>query len=155
MWMPTARSPPLLISQLIQRIQHPDCGGGGARIEFESSGQSFFPLLVLETWNRVSTYLALAAGSFLFCRRQAWQDTGGFDESFYAAEELAFSQSLKKWCRQHKLRFRIITEAAVRTSARKLDWHSSGRLFLIMLSLLRPGALKNRDLCGFWYQRPA
>lgn len=139
---------------LIEVIRQPDTGGGGALVRFDLTRQPLFPALVLKIWNAISGLFRLAAGSFLFCRREAWEETGGFDETFYAAEELIFSKALKRWCRKKKQRFHIISDSAVLTSARKLQWNSQFRLFLIMFSLLRPGALKSRKGCSFWYQRP-
>jgi glycosyltransferase involved in cell wall biosynthesis len=148
------RIPPLLGRRLLETIRQADTGGGGARVRFDLEKQPFFASLVLHTWNAVSVLFHLAAGSFLFCRREAWEQTGGFDEDFYAAEELLFSQALKKWCRENNLRFKIISDSSVLTSARKLQWHSGVKLFLVMLSLLRPGSLTKRETCSFWYQRP-
>jgi glycosyltransferase involved in cell wall biosynthesis len=38
----------------------------------------------------------LAAGCFLFCTRQAFLTAGGFNETLYAGEEVAFGQRLKR-----------------------------------------------------------
>jgi cellulose synthase/poly-beta-1,6-N-acetylglucosamine synthase-like glycosyltransferase len=144
-----------LASKLLELLCQPDTGGGGTLVRFDLEEQPFFPSLVLQFWNSISGLFRLAAGSFLFCRREAWEETGGFDESFYAAEELIFSQALKGWCRKKGLKFKIISDSFVLTSARKLHWNSQFKLFLIMFSLLRPGALKSREGCSFWYQRPS
>jgi len=147
--------PPELGIRLIEVLLQPDTGAGGTLIRFDLAQQPFFPGLVVKTWNTISALFRLAAGSFLFCRREAWEETGGFNEEYYAAEELFFSRAIKQWCRKKKLKFRIITDCSVLTSARKLHWNSQFKLFFIMLSLLRPGALKSREGCSFWYQRPA
>lgn len=146
--------PPKLGRKFFELIQKPETGGGGTLVDFDVTNTPFFAKLVLQLWNKVSVIFSLAAGSFIFCRKQAWTDVGGFDEAYYAAEEVYFSQALKKWCKTKKLNFKIIQDASVSTSARKLEWNSSISLFTTMLKLLRPGALKNRSTCSFWYQRP-
>ena len=61
-----------------------------------------------------------AAGSFVFCRHDAFQEIEGFDEQYFAAEELYFSSAVKAWCRQHGLRFTILRKQAHASSARKI-----------------------------------
>ena len=110
---------------------------------------------MLWVWNRVSALAKLAAGSYVYCYRQAWEECGGFDEAVYAGEELYFSRRLKRWARRHGLRFEILTQTPVVTSARKMEWYGQGQLLWRALKMLRPGAVKRRDDCELWYTRPA
>ena len=59
--------------------------------------------------------LRWACGCFVFCTRQAWLAAGGFSESMYAGEDLAFVQALKKVGRFAVLKPKVVT------SGRKLD----------------------------------
>ena len=80
-------------------------------------------------------------------------EIGGFDEDFYASEEIHFSRALKRWGRRNGYRFIILDEPAL-TSSRKLDWFSSGELARYTLRLcFRPGLLRSRDGCRPWYER--
>ena len=105
-------------------------------------------------WNRVSVACNLAAGSYLFCRREAWVDSGGFDETVYAGEEVFFSRRLKRWARDRGMKFKVLTGAPAITSARKLDWYGQWQILFRVLLMARPGALKNRERCDLWYRRP-
>lgn len=127
---------------------------GGAVLRFDREAIHAFPAFMTWLWNKISALFQLAAGSYLFCYGIAWSEVGGFDEEIYAGEELFFSQSLKQWAKVHKLKFRVVTNAAITTSARKLDWHSPAHLFLTVLRMARPGSLKNREMCDLWYKRP-
>jgi hypothetical protein len=80
---------------------------------------------------------------------------GGFEESVYAGEELFFSRKLKQWGRKRGLRFVVITQTPVVTSARKMQWYGPGQLLRHFLLLSWPGALQRREACGLWYERPA
>ena len=106
-------------------------------------------------WNRVSAVANLAAGSYIYCYRQAWEECGGFDEAIYAGEEIYFSRRLKRWARAHGQRFEILTATPVVTSARKMEWYGQRELLWRAFKMLRPGAVKRRDDCGLWYTRPA
>ena len=74
-----------------------------------------------------------AAGCFMFCERSVFEDFGGFDEAFFAAEELFFSRSVAKYGE-----FRVLREPVV-TSARKLESYSTLELLrFVTLPILRP-----------------
>jgi hypothetical protein len=97
----------------------------------------------------------LAAGSFIFCRKELFDESGGFSEKLFAGEELLFSQNLKKICKKKGSSFEILREYPVVTSSRKLLWFSPFQIFLaILIPTIFPLALKSKSLCGFWYRRP-
>ncbi len=127
---------------------------GGSVLRFDKEGLSLFATSMTWLWNKISAVCGLAAGSFLFCPRAAWEETGGFDEEIYAGEELFFSHRLKRWAKAKGLKFRILTGAPVVTSSRKMDWYGTRGLMLAVALMLRPGALRNREMCGLWYKRP-
>ena len=112
----------------------------------------------LDFWNRVGTTMKLAAGCFVYCRRDAFDDVGGFSDKVYAGEEIFLSRALKRWGRRRGLRFEIIEEAPVVTSVRKLDWYSPLQLARQAALVFVPGALYSKTLCRTWYDsgtRPA
>ena len=88
--------------------------GGGCVPELDGS----IPL-----WGRIIHFMAcvmgrlirLVGGCFLFCSREAYSATGGFSESLYAGEDIAFVQALKKVGRF------VVLKPTVVTSARKLE----------------------------------
>lgn len=100
--------------------------GGGAPTVFEGA----VPLYI-----RVVSFLGIivvklagfTGGAFMFCTREAFHATGGFDERFYCAEEGAFALALKR-----QGRF-IVVWKPVLTSARRLRT-LSGRQFLIFIA---------------------
>ena len=79
--------------------------GGGAVIEPDKPFPGAAQWLV-GFWNGVSKRMKLAAGCFIFCPRKAWEETGGFDSSVYASEEIWFSRKLKKWASPRECDFR-------------------------------------------------
>jgi len=84
-----------------------------------------------------------AAGCFVFARRDAFARAGGFDERYFASEEIHFSRALKKHGRF------VVLDDAVITSGRKARTYSPWQSLLVALSLLRPGGLRRRN--AFWY----
>ena len=110
---------------------------------------------VVGLWNRVSVGLGLAAGAFVFCRREAWAATGGFDETRYAGEEVFFSMALKRWGRARGRDFCVLTDHPVRTSARKFSdgWGRLRSLAQMLLLMACPPLARTRWACFSWYRR--
>ena len=143
-----------LLAHTVRAIHAGGLCGGGSVIAFDRAEIGPFAAALLRGWNRLSATLHLAAGSYLFCLRSAWEGVGGFNPAIYAGEELYFSRAVKKWGRKRQLRFRVLSETPVRTSARKMDWHGQWGLARHMLGMLLPWAHRSRKACGLWYDRP-
>lgn len=88
--------------------------GGGCLIDLEGS-TPIWARLLLFFGVLVARLLRWACGCFVFCTREAYVATGGFSESMYAGEDLAFVQALKKVGRF------VVLKPKVVTSGRKLD----------------------------------
>lgn len=85
-------------------------------------------------------------GSSLFCTRQAYLATGGFDETYYAAEDALFVSALKK-------QGRFALAATVLTSGRKARtyscWYFIRTLFTV--GIHGPKGLQRRQGLDIWY----
>ncbi len=135
---------PLLAAAL--RALHTGAVGGGAQVQLlgdiawhERMAQTVFAWLFRRT--------GIAPGCFLFCTRSAFDAAGGFDERYYAGEDVALSRALAR-----RGRFVILREP-VHTSDRKLRSFSKREHLGLLLQLLRRGRgmLRSRDALGFWY----
>ena len=145
---------PELLADTLRAFQSGQICGGGSVLKFDRDDLGFFTNQITRNWNWISTTFQLAAGSYLYCPREAWCALGGFDETIYAGEEIYFSRELKKWGRARKLQFRVLTGAPVVTSARKMEWYSPGQLLWRVFRMALPGAHKSREKCDLWYTRP-
>lgn len=145
--------PPELLCQALEALASGQVVAGGGLLAFDRP-VGWLPRLTLATWNRVARYRRLAAGCFLFCRRDAFEAVGGFSERVYASEEIWLCRALKRQGRRHGQSLIILTEPRVVTSARKTErpWRTAATMLLMALF---PPAVFFRRLCGFWYaQRP-
>jgi glycosyltransferase involved in cell wall biosynthesis len=113
--------------------------GGGAFVALDQPNSiGWFKMglyyLVSLTWQTMGRW---AAGCYMFCRKDAFEFFGGFDEQYFAAEELFFSVELKKL-----VRFPVVT------SARKFHSYSSAGLLrfviLPMTQVFRGVPLRSR-----------
>ena len=124
----------------------PACVGGGVTVALESSD----PMVrfTLGTWNLSSRTARWAAGSFIFCRTDAFRRIGGFSTELYATEEIDFSKRIKRLGR-----FVILHRHPMVTSARKLHLYTKGEHLRFLGRMLLRGrrALSSRESAYLWY----
>ena len=122
--------------------------GGGCAVRLHGNArpvEKLFAALVM----RMFRLTRIAPGCFVFCTRTAFDTAGGFDESLYAAEDVALSRTLAR-----QGRFVILRES-VSTSDRKLRTFSvAEHLRLVLQVAFRGrGALRSREHLGLWYDK--
>ncbi|MDX1951241.1 MAG: glycosyltransferase [Verrucomicrobiota bacterium] len=137
--------PPETLVAMAEALKN-DIVGGGAAMRFDSKPQF---------WARIFTSIFLslyflnknAAGCFIFVRRTAFDKVGGFNERYFAGEEVHLSQSLKKIGRMQ------ILKEPVTTSARKFRMKSLACFLQLFFHLVRTGkkGWEKRDGLGMWY----
>jgi GT2 family glycosyltransferase len=120
--------------------------GGSARIAFDSD----LPLwgrFLLRVFDLLYFGAELGVGAFIFVQAKTFEAVGGFDEQYFAGEEVYLTLALKK-----QGRFKILPTPVV-TSARKLRMHSP--LFVLgqsLFVLLRgERGLRHREKLALWY----
>jgi glycosyltransferase involved in cell wall biosynthesis len=119
-------------------------GGAGVRLD-EAPRWAHILMVALFTGAR---WLRLAAGCFVYCTREAFDAVGGFDETYFGAEELVLSRSLGRVGRF------VVLREAVTTSGRKMHGRSAWQMFKIILRLLIRGhsGVRRREGMDFWYE---
>ena len=120
--------------------------GGSARVAMDG----FVPVwgrMLLRGFASVYFGLNLGAGAFLFTTRRNFDSTGGFDEQYFAGEEVYFSIALKKLGG-----FKVLREPVV-TSARKMRMYPAKdflRKFFGVI-LRGPRGVRSRAGLSLWY----
>src|SRR6266446_1108366 len=120
--------------------------GGSARVAMDG----FVPIwgrMLLRGFSSVYFGLNLGAGAFLFTTRRNFDVIGGFDEQYFAGEEVYFSIALKKLGG-----FKVLREPVV-TSARKLRMYPAKdflRKFFGVI-LRGPRGVRSRAGLSLWY----
>ncbi len=120
--------------------------GGGARVGV-SDTIGWGATAAMTLWNMVSRTFCLAAGCFMFMRRDAFEAAGGFDEQYYVCEEIFMSVSLKK-----RGLFVVLSEPVL-TSGRKARMYTASQLAAITARVLLSGprAMRHKQGLGLWY----
>lgn len=122
--------------------------GGGCVPRFEGWLPWWFRLIEPLIGPAVRLARFLPSGAFLFCTRNAFQTVGGFDETYYAAEEVGFVAALKR-----QGRFAILPETVL-TSGRKMRAHSFLTLARLTARLVFLGSrgVRSRKGLEYWYE---
>jgi GT2 family glycosyltransferase len=123
------------------------CAGGGARMIPEGSVPLWGRLFVRVFSALYFTISNLGAGAFLFTTRENFAAAGGFDEQFFAGEEVYFTLALKKLGR-----FKLLPEP-IMTSGRKLRMHSARHILARSFAIIVGGKriVRSRDKLDIWY----
>ena len=143
-----------LLKKTLRVLESGKFCGGGTIVEFDGH-LDFAARCALKTWLFLSRTFKWACGAYVFCTHEAFTETGGFDEQYYASEEVHFSRALRHWGRKRGKRF-IILEEPIITSNRKMKWYSTRELLIMNLGILftlKP--FRNRNACyKMWYEHP-
>ncbi|HZV91781.1 MAG TPA: glycosyltransferase [Caldimonas sp.] len=120
--------------------------GGGAAIRFDEPVPRWVTwILPVASW--IGRRMRVTGGCFVFCRRVDFEAIGGFDETLFAAEEIAL-------CRAMARRGRVaILRESVLTSGRKLRTYTGRELLAVCLHVAFAGraGLRDRSRLGVWY----
>ena len=140
-----------LFEDLAAVIRGGRCLGGGATVRMDRAvgwTRVFIPM-----WNAISRTKLWAAGSFVFCEANAFRELGGFSQELYAAEELDFSERLKKLAGQRGKQFVILHRHPLVTSARKAHLYTLREHMGMLWKTVRHRGrnLKVRETCTLWY----
>lgn len=121
--------------------------GGGARLRADERTPFWLAKLALVTIAVMSMF-RWAAGCFFFVRRDAFVAVGGFDERYFATEEIVLSRALKRRGRM------VIVREPVTTSGRKGRMYGAGLHLAQLWRLVRGGrrALQRREGLDLWYE---
>ena len=120
--------------------------GGSARVAMDG----FVPVwgrMLLRGFASVYFGLNLGAGAFLFTTRRNFDSTGGFDEQYFAGEEVYFSIALKKLGG-----FKVLREPVV-TSARKMRMYPAKHFLPKFFGVIvrGPRGVRSRAKLSLWY----
>jgi GT2 family glycosyltransferase len=120
--------------------------GGGAAVRLQGD-QAWHARVGVGWFVWLFRAARIAPGCFLFCTRAAFDAAGGFDETYYAGEDVALSRALAK-----QGRF-VILRDAVYTSGRKLRTFSLWEHLRFLLRFARSGRrmLRSRQGLELWY----
>jgi glycosyltransferase involved in cell wall biosynthesis len=120
--------------------------GGSARVNMDGLIPMWGRMLLLG-FSSIYFGLNLGAGAFLFTTRRNFDIVGGFDEQYFAGEEVYFSLELKKLGG-----FKVLREPVV-TSGRKLRMYPAKHFLRKFFGVIvrGPRGVRSRAKLSLWY----
>ena len=143
-WM----SPEVLLS--VKRELETGAVGGGATVVFDGT-VPLYAVIGMSLLVPIFRWTRTAAGCFMFATREAFDAIGGFDETLFASEEIAFSKAMRK-----QGRFVVVREA-VTSSGRKVRQYKLRELLDTIFRQMLKGprkAWRSREGLDVWYNAP-
>ncbi len=124
-------------------------GGSTVRLDEKMFGAN----LVTQGWNLTSRCKKWLAGSFIFIEAAAFRELGGFNQKYFAAEELELSQRLKALAQSKGKKITILHRHPLITSARKMKLYSGREMWRFFLrSIFRhKQTMTSREASYLWY----
>ncbi len=139
-----------LFADVAAQIQSGRCLAGGSTVRMDE--RHWAAGFVTDLWNLASRTGCWLAGSFIFVEAAAFRNIGGFDNRFFAAEELELSKRLKRLARESGRKIIILNRHPLVTSARKMRLYTTwDHLKLLARVLCNRRALTRRESCTLWY----
>jgi glycosyltransferase involved in cell wall biosynthesis len=139
-----------LFEEVAKQIASGRCLAGGTTVRLDS--RHWLSEMVNAFWNILSRSCRLLAGSFIFCEAAAFRQIGGFNNDFFAGEELELSGRLKKLSRETGRKIIILHRHPLVTSARKLRLYTFWEyLRLVARAAVNRRTLTSREACHMWY----
>jgi glycosyltransferase involved in cell wall biosynthesis len=142
---------PGLFSDVAEQISSGRCLAGGATVRLDE--KMLVAGMITGLWNLISRSQKMLAGSFIFIETKAFRELGGFNQEFFAAEELELSQRLKRLARGQKKKIVILHRHPLLTSARKMKLYTPRELggFFLRSIFNHRRAMRSREQAYMWY----
>ncbi len=142
---------PGLLAEILQLIESGKYVGCGSTLRMD--GLPWWAGMTLRFWTTVSVLCRWAAGALVVCRRDAFQQVGGFDQELYALDEIRLSKQLKQWGRRQGLQFTILTGHPLETSSRKVALYSGREIAvqIFRIFFLPKRTLQDKKHLSVWY----
>ena len=144
--------PPELLHEIHAAMSDPACVGGAVDAVYRPKRLSM--RIYLRAWRLLARLTGMAQGATQFCRRDVFEEVGGYDEGAWIGEDVDFYWSLRKFARARNGTVRFLRHTRVRPSSRRFDkwpvWKTLVWTNPLFIALFR----RRKGVWGSWYGRP-
>jgi len=144
--------PPALLEAVHDAMSDPGCVGGGVDVEYRPRRLSM--RFYVGAWRQIARRMELVQGATQFCRRDVFEQVGGYDEQAWMGEDVDFYRALKRLARATGGTVRLIEQPRVQASSRRFDGWPLWKTLLwtnpLFIALFR----HRKAFWAGWYRRP-
>ena len=141
--------PRTLLDAIHTAMSNPVCVGGG--VDVENRPRRPFVRLYLRSWRLLANRMEMVQGATQFCRRDVFEQVGGYDEGTWIGEDIDFYWGLRKLAKETNREVRLIRNPRVRPSCRRFDkwplWRTLVWTNPLFIALFR----RWKEVWGGWY----
>ena len=111
-------------------------------------------MLYLRAWRLLAHLTGMVQGAVQFCRKDVFDQVGGYDEKAWIGEDVDFYRSLERFARRRHLKVRFIRSPRVQPSCRRFDKWPVWRVLIwtnpLFIALFR----RWKAAWGGWFSHP-
>ena len=144
--------PPTILEEIYAAMSDPACVGGGVDVRYMP--KRILIRLHLRAWTLLSRLFGMVQGAAQFCRKDAFQQVGGYDETAWIGEDVDFYWGLKKLAKERNGSVRLIRNPPVEPSSRRFDQWPVWKTLIWTNQLLIALFRRKKGVWGGWYSRP-
>lgn len=144
--------PPALLEAIHDAMGDPACVGGAADVEYRPQRRTM--RAYLRAWRLLARRMELVQGATQFCRRDVFEQVGGYDEGAWIGEDVDFYRGLRRFARRTGGTVRFIERPRVQASSRRFDKWPLWKTLLwtnpLFIALFR----RRKEFWAGWHRRP-
>ncbi len=122
--------------------------GGGSKMLLDQKGL-FYSGIALGS--QIMSFVLGISAVLIYTRKDTFDKLGGFDEKYFAGEDLKFIFKLKNEGKKNGLQFKNINDGHVTTSARKFNVMTIPDVIMFARLLLNNKLMAKQEYCYSWY----
>lgn len=123
--------------------------GGGIKIIPDEN--NWINRIALFSWDIFSNFFQISGGT-LFCRKDIFNEIGGFPEEFYIGEEVQLQFRMKMYAYKHQRKTALLPDVYAVTSMRKVREFGYFRYaWAVFRCVLYPPLATQKEYCSLWY----
>lgn len=141
-----------VFEEIIREMSDPGCLGGSVAVEYERPFRRPWMNFFMWLWTVLGRLTKMRQGAIQFCRRDVFDELGGYDATIYVGEDIEFHWRLDRLARDRRGRTAFVLEPPVITSSRR--WEKMG--LIPMLFYTHPITIflawRVRRFWKYWYK---
>ncbi len=141
--------PKSVLVAIYEAVSDPSCVGGG--VDGEYRPRRILVRIYLRTWRVLARVTDMVQGATQFCRKDVFDQIGGYDESVWIGEDVDFYWDMKKYARRNRSHVRVIRDPKVLPSSRRFDKWPLWRILIWTNPLFIAVFRRWKRFWGGWY----
>jgi glycosyltransferase involved in cell wall biosynthesis len=144
--------PAALFQKIADVMKDEKCFGGAVSVAYEKFQKKWVKYYILG-WRFWEAVFHTRQGAAQFCRREAFSELKGYDETIYIGEDVEFHWRLAKLAGLKRGHVSFIKEPQVLTSGRRFDKMSWWKTLLLTNPIFIALAWRKRRFWKDWYEK--